>query len=503
MANYRNVLEFLDGSARKAPDKVAFADEANALTFAELADVASRIGTALARRVGAGRRPIAVAIDRNVESIACFMGVVASGNYYVPLDTAQPPARLQTILRRMEPAAILLTGKELPEGVGGQDTPVLDYRMLAAGQVDEPLLAQVRAKTTDADPLYAIFTSGSTGEPKGVLVPHRAVLDFIPVFAELFSLDGADVFGNQAPFDFDVSVKDIYSTLYLGATMHVIPRKCFVMPKLMIPFLEERGITTLVWAVSALCVLSGLGAFKAGAPSGIRQVMFSGEAMPVKHLNIWRRWLPEARFVNLYGPTEVTCNCMYYVVDREFADDERLPLGSVFPNESVYVLGADDRPVTPGQTGEICVCGTCLALGYCNDLQRTAESFVQNPLNTSWPELMYRTGDLAVLRESGEYEFAGRKDFQIKHMGHRIELEEIELHMGALDGVGRACCFLDEKRNKIVACYSGELASKEVAVGLSRKLPKYMLPNVYHEMDELPLSKNGKVDRRKLREEFL
>lgn len=495
----RSVLEFLDRSEERTPDKVVFSDTDRSVTYRELKAVSRRIGSALAAKLNAVNSPVAVLIDRNVESLCAFMGIVASRNFYVPIDVSQPVQRVRTILGQMQPAALISIGNLTEELRPYVEAPVFEYDELAAWEEDAAGLERLRASAMDTDPLYAICTSGSTGVPKGVLISHRSVLDFIPVFAKAFSFDENEMFGNQAPFDFDVSVKDIYSTLYCGASMFVIPQVCFSMPKKLVDELEDRKVTTIVWAVSALCIVAGINAFKHRVPSHLKKIMFSGETMPVKMLNIWRKNIPDAMYVNLYGPTEITCNCMYYIIDREFENTDKLPLGVVFENEGVYVLGEDDKPVKPGQTGEICVTGTCLALGYYRNPERTVAAFVQNPLNDRYPELMYRTGDMAQLAEDGEYYFAARKDFQIKHMGHRIELEEIETYIGAVEGVTRASCLFDTDRNKIVAYYAGTVDKMAVIDALKEHLPKYMIPNIFIRTDALPINKNGKVDRQKLK----
>ena len=497
------IIDYLEQSAQKHPDKTAFSDEKGAVSYAEVLAAAQKIGTALIQKQIGVNEPVAVIIDRNTESICAFMGIAMSRNFYVPIDVSQPIERVRVILGQMCPAAIISIGNIPEELRTSVQIPVLEYEELVQTEADLQAIDAVRVHCLDTDPLYAICTSGSTGVPKGVLICHRSVLDFIPVFCETFAFDENEVFGNQAPFDFDVSVKDIYSTLYCGASMYIIPRKCFSMPKLLVGALEEKKITTIVWAVSALCIVAGVRAFKNTVPQALKKILFSGEVMPIKMLNYWRQNYPDAMFVNLYGPTEITCNCLYYIIDREFENTDKLPLGVPFKNEGVLFLNEENRPITVGETGEICVVGTCLALGYYRNPEKTAAAFVQNPCNDKYPELMYRTGDLAQLNENGEYYFAARKDFQIKHMGHRIELEDIETHLNALEGMTRASCLFDEEKNKIVACYTGELEKAEIVAELTKSLPKYMIPNIFVRMEELPISKNGKIDRQKLRTVYL
>jgi acyl-coenzyme A synthetase/AMP-(fatty) acid ligase len=279
----------------------------------------------------------------------------------------------------------------------------------------------------------------------------------------------------------------------------------FSFPMNLLDYLDDRKITTLIWAVSALCIVTTLNGFEYKVPSAINKVIFSGEVMPIKHLNAWRKQYPEAMFVNVYGPTEITCNCTYYIVDRDFGLDETLPMGHAFPNEKVFLLNDEDKLVTKkhvGQLGEICVSGTALSLGYFNNKERTDQAYVQNPLNHKYLELIYRTGDLGLYNERGEMCFASRKDFQIKHMGHRIELGEIETAINAVEGVIRVCCIYDQDENKIIAFFEGTTDKKTITHELNKKLPKFMIPNVFVQVDGMPITKNGKIDRKQLMKDY-
>ena len=388
-----NVLEYLEQTAAHFPDRIAFADPEYTITWAALDEDRRFIAAVLAAHVHP-RSPVAVYLDKSVAAIRAFMGIITAGCFYAQMDTRQPAARLRQILDTLKPEVILTDpehAKKLAD-TGFAGTVLLFEEVIAAKRSedlsvqkdDNAVLNAIREQTTDLDPLYCNFTSGSTGTPKGVLVPHRSVIDFIDQFTDLFQITEHDIIGNQAPFDFDVSVKDIYSALKTGATVRIIPTRYFSVPAELLDYLTEYHVTTLIWAVSALCLLSQLHGFDYKVPTDVNKVIFSGEVMPVKQLNLWREVLPEAHFVNVYGPTEITCNCTYYIVNRTFDAGEQLPIGIPFPNEKVFLLDEEDHLITkPGVTGELCVAGSCLALGYYRNPEMTARAFTQNPLQNS------------------------------------------------------------------------------------------------------------------------
>jgi amino acid adenylation domain-containing protein len=497
-----NVLELLDLAAASHPDRTALADADVSYTYRTYQERAKTLATEIIEAV-AGRtgQPIAVAIGRNADSVIRFMAVVYSGNAYVPLDFTQPGERVRKILDTTRPILVLAGADDLAKQPRiSESYPLLDLQHTATMPIDHERLDLIRRQSVDTDPLYIIFTSGSTGTPKGIVVSHRSVIDLIARFNEVFEFTSDTIFGNQAPFDFDVSVKDIYNALYCGGCVRVIPQTLFSMPLKLIAYLNEHRINTLIWATSALRIMENFKALDADKPLYIRDLMFSGEIMPNKVLNYWRAALPDVRYVNLYGPTEITCNCSYYIVDRPFADHEPLPIGVPFRNTRILLLDDEHQLVqAPGVRGELCVSGSSLALGYYRNEEQTTRAFTQNPLNRAYPEILYRTGDIAEYNERGELMFCSRKDDQIKHMGHRIELGEIEQAVNALDYIQASFCRYDADEEKIyLYSLAEEDVKRRIMKDLRTFLPKYMLPNVYRHCREFPLNKNNKIDRKRI-----
>lgn len=491
-----NVLKYLREIVDKKPDKTAYSDGTDSLTFREVDRRCRCIGSFLHAR-GIYKKPVVVFMKKSPQEITAFFGIVAGGCFYVPIDEEMPAGRIQLILNNVKSPLIICD--DSTAGTAGSfeigDGEIVNYEELLCARIDDAALDDIYRRAIDTDPIYIVFTSGSTGIPKGVAACHRSVIDYIEQLSEILGFDGDTVFGNQSPLYFDACLKEIYPTLKFGATTYLIPKSCFSFPTKLVEYLNEHRINTICWVVSALTMVSAFGTFDMVKPEYLRTVAFGSEVFPIKQFRLWREALPNATFTNLYGPTESTGMCCYYRVEREFEDDEVIPVGRPFPNREILLLDQDGRPAQPGEQGEICVRGTAITLGYYNDPERTGEAFVQNPLNSAYPELIYRTGDIGRLNEAGELLFVSRKDFQIKHMGHRIELGEIEVNVNMLQEIKLSACIYDTQRDKIVLYYVGDCSEKELVGRLKEKLPRYMLPNKTVRLETMPLTANGKIDR--------
>lgn len=497
----RNVLEYLESAAAQKPDKTAYANEETGLTFREVLLLARAIGTFLSLEK-IYKEPVIVFMKKHPDAIAAFYGILYGGNYYVPLDEEMPKERIQLIFQKLNPRAVIcdLSTKDLIPTLG--QGKIYLYSDIIKTVPREEVLLSIREKAIDTDPIYIVFTSGSTGIPKGVIACHRSVIDYIESLSEVLKFNENTVFGNQTPLYVDACLKELYPTLKFGATTYLIPKSLFRFPVKLVEFLNLYKINTVCWVVSALTMISSFDTLDKLIPRYLHTIAFGSEVFPIKQFNLWKKALPDARYFNLYGPTEATGMSCYYHVDRDFRTEEAMPIGKPFRNTEILLLDEKNQIPAPGDPGEICIRGTALTLGYYGDFTRTQEVFTQNPLNQSYPELIYRTGDMGKYNAQGELLFLSRRDNQIKHMGHRIELGEIENGVNNLDGIKSACCLFDNDKKKIVLYYTGSLTASEIINGLKEKLPRYMLPNVIEVLEEIPLTPNGKINRVLLLERY-
>lgn len=496
----RLVTEYLDQTAEHFRNKAAFIDEKRTLTFGELQEEAHHIAMTLINN-GVYHQPIAIFLEKSVECIPAFMGTAYSGNFYSPIDTKMPLNRIEKIMSTFQPAVVITdeAHKEAAERFCGE-AALITYESAMKTAVDTAQIKKVSDTVIDTDILYVLFTSGSTGMPKGVIISERGLVDFTEWGRKRFDIDESFVFGNQAPFYFSFSVLEIYQTIRCGSTTCIIPQRDFSFPALLMQYLYEHKVNTLCWVPSALCMVSIFNALETPYLPELKNVFFGGEVMPTKQLNKWRKVYKNVRFVNLYGPTEVTDTCTEYEIDREFENTEKIPMGHACRNMDVFLLDDDNNLILDDKIGEVCVRGTGLAEGYYNAPDKTAEVFVQNPLNNRYAEKIYKTGDLAMRNSYGELVYISRKDFQIKHMGQRIELGEIEVAISSVEGVDSVCCLHEKARDQIVMFYTGTAEPQTVIDRVKEIVPSYMVPNKRVHLEEMPFNLNGKIDRQKLKE---
>jgi D-alanine--poly(phosphoribitol) ligase subunit 1 len=500
-----NVLEYLEsGALINHPEKPAIVFNGESITFRHLHEQASALGTFLAKQTEDINQPIAVFLPKSIETVIADLAILYSGNFYTNLDEKSPPERLRRLLENINPCLIITSASSVDllceAGAERNQIVKIDEIEFSKLQNNESILIERRRAVIDTDPLCLINTSGSTGTPKSVILNHRSTIDFIDWCTDHFDFSSLDEFGSLSPLYFDIYTLELYISLSKGSTIHLIPEQTAAFPARLVDYLEEKKITFIFWVPTIMVNIANLGLLDSNSLQSLRRVFFAGEVFPTKHLNMWRKALPHATFVNLYGPIEITVDCTYYIFDREFNDDSPIPIGFPCRNSDVLIIDEHDKLIKDSRIGELCVRGSSLALGYYNNPEQTSKAFVQNPLNPNYPELIYRTGDLVHRNELGEIMFDGRKDFQIKHLGYRIELAEIENAVLAIDEIRNACVLYHREKKAITLVFEAtdSLTVKSIRTVLQKRLPKYMLPTAFFEVSEMPRNPNGKIDRQQL-----
>ncbi|EAK1592338.1 amino acid adenylation domain-containing protein, partial [Campylobacter upsaliensis] len=479
------------------PHKTLFKEMGGvSITYKEFDDLSQKVATKLLNTLAKEpiQNPILIILPKSINTLISFFGVAKSGNFYTLLDEKMPLERIEKIISVLKPKAFI-TSKSLNLKL---DLPTLYTEDFESYERDEEALAKARLRHIDTNLLYVFFTSGSTGLPKGVSISHKSVIDYAFWVSEEFELDENEIIANQAPLYFDNSILDIFPTIKEGGSVHLVPNSLFAFPLKVLEYLENEGVNTIFWVPSVLIYFANTQALEKFKLEKLKKVLFCGEIMPNKQLNYWRTHLPHTLFANLYGPTEITDVCCFYKVDREFKDDELLPIGKACKNTELLVFDENKNFINEaGKKGELYVRGTSLSLGYYNDIEKTKAAFIQNPLHHNYLDLLYKTGDIVAYNEFGELLCYGRLDNQIKFKGHRIELGEIEAVLNSHEKIKNSACIF--KDDKLIAFYESE-EELDLKGFCKQKLPPYMIASSFVRVEKFALNANGKIDRKILSE---
>ncbi|KAA0126164.1 AMP-binding protein [Chryseobacterium sp. SN22] len=496
----RNLIEYLVETVKQKGKVTAVIENDKEITFDQLYKNVCVLGNYLLEKSDVINKPVAVYLPKSINCVVADLGIMISGNAYLNLDIKSPMQRIENILDLVQPEFIVTTRNLLKslEGIYASEKIILIDELKAENHTDEQLLKRLKLRSIDTDMSCVINTSGSTGTPKSVALNHRSFVDFIEVSDEIFQFSQNEIIGSLSPVIFDIFSYELCMLISKGSCIVVLPENMAAFPIKILEEMQRTQVSFIFWVPTIMVNIANMDLLTKVNLESLKLVWFAGEVFPTKQFNYWKKILTHTKFANLYGPIEITLDCTYFIVDRDFEDNEPLPIGIPYKNTDVLIITDEDKLAAKGEEGELCVRGSSLALGYYNNPEKTAAAFVQNPLNPHYPEVIYRTGDVVALNERNEIIFKGRKDTLIKHQGYRIEMGEIEhIVVNTLKIAKNACCVYNRADKEIVLYYENP---EDIQPAFFRKellasLPKYMIPTVYIRYDEMPRNPNGKIDR--------
>ncbi|MDP3900329.1 MAG: amino acid adenylation domain-containing protein [bacterium] len=502
--------QYLDEQAIKQPHKIAAIFNEEIINYSDLNSLANQIANYLKHLdIKHGDR-VCFCLHKSIKSLATIFGILKADAIYVPLDANSPYERLEKIVNDAKPK-IVLYEDETEDKIKKMTAKDIELYSLDSDAVNAQITSQSNLnpnyQSIDSDLAYIFYTSGSTGTPKGVMITHRNVIDAAEWSVSELKITAADKLSAHPPFHFDLSTFDIYSSIKSGATLVLIPEKLSVFPGALVDYIEKTEITIWNSVPSLLSYLFQAGSIDPSRLKKVRSICFNGEVFPVKYLRDWMKIFPDKEFINMYGPTEATVQCSFYRIKEVPKEvDKSVPIGKSCANAEIFALDADGRKAERKSSGELFIRGACLSPGYwCNE-KKTREVFIQNPFNSKYKDIVYKTGDLVYLDENGNYSFIGRKDDQFKRMGYRIEVGEIEKAIYSLDYVTETTIIFRELNNAVdltaFIASKESLSSEQVSADLAKILPYYMIPSKFHFLSLLPKTSTGKIDRETLKKNY-
>jgi len=503
-----NIIEYFINTANKYPNKTALIENDKNISFEQLRKYSISLAFTIIKERNILNLPVAVFTQKSINTVKADMAITYSGNVYMNLDVNAPLERIQNILNHIQPA-ILITDTEYLEKIKNIISDsicvyLIDKEYLFDEKQESFLLERLN-KLIDTDPYCIINTSGSTGTPKGVVLNHKSFIDFTEWSCETLNIGSDEIVGSLSPSVFDIYSHELCMMMSKGSTIVILPDRLSAFPMKILEVLEKENVSFIFWVPTIMVNIANMDLLTKINLESLKTVWFAGEVLPTKQYNYWHKSLPNTRFINLYGPIEITLDCTYFIIDREFDDSEPLPIGFPCRNTSLLILNEKDQPCKPGEEGELCIRGTSLAMGYYNNPEKTAAAFTQNPLNKNYPEIIYRTGDIVMENNLGEILFRGRRDTLVKHLGYRIELAEIEhIVVNVLQLVNNGCVIYHKNNKEIILVYEaiGDIPVVEFRKKIGQSLSKYMIPTKYIRLEKLPMNTNGKIDRLALNQQL-
>jgi amino acid adenylation domain-containing protein len=496
----KNLIDFFDETVENFPDEIALLDEDKKINFIELQKKSKILSTHIINLTNFSNKPIAVFLPKSIESVIANISIIYSCNIFMNIDVKNPLERIKNVFDLIQPEIIITDSffiEILKDIIDNNKVLIID-KVNFDIELDDKLINDKLKSQIDTDPLCIINTSGSEGTPKGVVLNHRSFIEFTQVSLDTFSFSSHEIIGSTSPNVFDIYIYELCLLIIKGYTLLLIPEKLMAFPFKILELLNHHKVSFIFWVPTLMVNIANMNLFNDIRLPSLKMVWFAGEVFPTKQFNYWKKNLKHSLFANLYGPIEITLDCTYFIINREFADDEPIPIGFPFKNTDVFILNENNQLIDGDEEGELCVRGTSLAMGYYNNTEKTSQVFVQNPLNKSYPELIYRTGDIVTKNKNGEIIFKGRKDTLIKHLGYRIELGEIEhIIINVIKLIDNGCVVYNKAKKEISLIYESkiEISITDLRKKIGEHLPKYMVPVKYIRMSELPMNTNGKIDR--------
>lgn len=514
MKGYKiHLTEYLEQNYNNFSEKKAVIYKDQSISFCNLHKKAISLAKYISQKLsGLKNSIIAVYLPKSIDSVVADLAVLYSANAYMNLDITNPSHRLKNIVSQVKPSLVItysdLDTSFMNELFQAQKDNSNTSEVCFLDRINDELLvyenniceaSELIKDLVDTDPCCVINTSGSTGIPKAVVLNHRSFIDFTESIRHENMFSESEIIGSLSPYVFDIYSFELCMMMAFGATLVIIPDNYSLFPVKILNLLELHNVTYIFWVPTIMVNIANMDLLSKIKLDSLKMVWFAGEVFPTAKFNYWYdRLSSHCRFMNFYGPIEITLDCLFYEVKSRLDDNTPIPIGKPFRNTAVLVLDDDNHKVDFGSEGELCIRGSSLAMGYYNDPEKTSKAFVQNPLNNSYPELIYRTGDIVKQDKDGNFVYIGRKDTLVKRFGYRIELSEIEHVIVNVLKMAKNCCvvYLSESKDLFLVYENNiEINTKQWHLSLMSVFPKYMIPNKYVRLDELPRNLNGKIDR--------